>query len=146
MNIKNRAELVKAMKLIATSVNDEDIIMGWLMNGVADGDTDYESYIDDETIVEVTDCFMRCMIDAAREGGIYIDNYLCGGEVGIPKEYQETTLGDVILLIADTTTVEVHSDDDVSAVYNGKDSIPNKLNDRTVVRMYAQDDKIIIKI
>jgi hypothetical protein len=143
MNIKNRAELVKAMKLIATSINDEDIIDSWLMFGVADGDTDYESYVEDETFVSVIDCFMRCMVGAAESGGIYCDT-LCGGEVGIPKS--ELTVGDAIGKIADTTTVEVHSDNDVTAVYNGKDSIPNKLNDRTVVRMYAQDDKIIIKI
>lgn len=64
----------------------------------------------------------------------------------IPKQYTEITLGDVISLIIDTTTVEVHSDDKVTAVYNGKDSIPTELNDRTVVHMYAQDDKIIIKV
>ena len=146
MKTSDRIELVKAMKRIATSINDEGIVMSWLMGGVADGDTDYESYIDDETIVEVTDCFMRCMVEAAKDGGIYIDNYLCGGEVGIPKEVYPTTIEDVISVIADTTTVEVHSDDMMTAVYNGRDSIPEELNDRTVVRMYAQDDKIIIKI
>lgn len=145
MNIKNRAELVKAMKLIATSLNDEDIIYSWLMCGVADGDTDYESYVEDETFVSVIDCFMRCMVRGAESGGIYCDT-ICGGEVGIPKQYTKTTLGDVISLIIDTTTVEVHSDDNVTALYNGKDSIPTELNDRTVVHMYAQDDKIIIKI
>ena len=143
MKIMNRAELVKAMKLIATSINDEDILYSWLMGGVADGDTDYESYVEDKTFVSVIDCFMRCMVRAAESGGIYCDT-ICGGEVGIPKS--ELTVGDAICKIADTATVEVHSFNDVTAVYNGKDSIPNKLNDRTVIRMYAQDDKIIIQI
>ena len=33
-----RAELVLAMEKIARCINNEDIFMGWLMAGVADGD------------------------------------------------------------------------------------------------------------
>ena len=38
VNHKERAELVKAMEIVCRSLNDEDILIGWLMCGVADED------------------------------------------------------------------------------------------------------------
>lgn len=80
--IKKRAEMVKAMETIARSINDEEVFMGWLMCGVADGDITSETtleeivemgYTDDGTIVDLMDCFLRCMKAAYQSGGIWCD-------------------------------------------------------------------------
>ena len=79
----NRAEMVRAMEIIARSINDEEVFMGWLMCGVADGDIDIQGtdlseivemgYTDTETIIGLMDCFLRCMQRAYRSGGLYCD-------------------------------------------------------------------------
>lgn len=80
---KERAELVRAMETVARCINDEDIFMGWLMNGVADEDIvsettleeiDEMGYTDAGTLRCLMDCFLRCMIRASKSGGLY-----CGG-------------------------------------------------------------------
>ena len=38
---EERVKMVKAMEFICRQINDEDVFMGWLMNGVADGDIEY---------------------------------------------------------------------------------------------------------
>ena len=62
------------------NLNDEDVFMGWLMCGVADGDitpttTDEEiasSYCeDDANFAELMDCFLICMHRAYKSGGLY---------------------------------------------------------------------------
>lgn len=80
---KERAELVLAMETICRHINNEDILMGWLMNGVADGDITSETtwddenieyyYEDDETFAELMGCFMKRMTRAAKDGGLYCD-------------------------------------------------------------------------
>lgn len=36
-----RKKMVACMEYICRQINDEDVLYGWLMNGVADGDIDY---------------------------------------------------------------------------------------------------------
>lgn len=90
VNKVERLLMVKAMEYICRQINDEDIFMGWLMNGVADGDIelgdfsidnwdeDEASYYaeDEETFAELMGCFLRRMTAAAKSGGLY-----CGGVV-----------------------------------------------------------------
>lgn len=79
---KERAEMVKAMETIARSINDLDIFESWIMVGVADGDITSETtlkeivemgYTEDETMVDLMDCFLRCMKRAFKSGGLYCD-------------------------------------------------------------------------
>lgn len=79
MNLKRRADMVRAMNTIVRSINDEDIIMSWLMVGVADGDVkedtpdDYlEYYCEDETFAELMALFLRLMKRAEKDG-LYCD-------------------------------------------------------------------------
>lgn len=79
-NIKERIELLRAMELLARSVNDETDLMGWLMCGVADGDIDEDTtddelidYVeDDDSFAEIMGCFLRTM-NRAKDGGLYCD-------------------------------------------------------------------------
>ena len=81
-----RTKMVKAMEYICRQINDEEVFMGWLMNGVADGDIEYgdfapvdentEYYIEDDTFAELMGCFLRRMSRAEKSGGLY-----CGGVV-----------------------------------------------------------------
>ena len=80
MNIAERKKLVLAMEYLARQINDEDVFMGWLMGGVADGDLSYgewnvdavdEYYIEDDNFRDLMDCFLRRMYCAARSGGLY---------------------------------------------------------------------------
>lgn len=83
MNKELRINLVKAMELIARTVNDESVFEGWLMRGVADGDInenttdeELECYIDDTTFSELMGTFLRLMSRAKRCGGLYADGLL----------------------------------------------------------------------
>lgn len=76
---KNRAEMVKAMDLLARSVNNEEYLEPWLMCGVADGDITSETtlqeiielgYTDDDTYNELTEVFLRVMSYARKDGGL----------------------------------------------------------------------------
>lgn len=76
----HRVAMVRAMDLIARSVNNESAMDGWLMCGVADGDItpdtndeDLEWYIRDKEFSELMACFLRCMKAANEDGGLYID-------------------------------------------------------------------------
>lgn len=78
--VQERIQMVRAMEFICRCINDEEIIMSWLMCGVADGDinkdtTDaeiYEAYCDSDTnFAELMDCFLRCMLRANKSGGLY---------------------------------------------------------------------------
>ena len=77
-NIKERAELVKAMNLLARSINNEEYVDSWLMFGVADGDEDYEDYCEnDDDFASLMALFLRLMSRARKDGGIYCD-YVVG--------------------------------------------------------------------
>lgn len=81
MNKAERCKAVRAMDLLARSMNNEEILYGkWLMGGVADGDIteettdeDLEWYINDNNFSELMACFLRCMKAAKEDGGLYID-------------------------------------------------------------------------
>lgn len=80
MNKQYRTQLVRAMELLARTVNDEEVFEGWLMCGVADGDIDetttddeLEYYTDDVTFSELMGTFLRLMHRAYHNGGLYAD-------------------------------------------------------------------------
>lgn len=95
LRMEERIKMVKAMEYICRQINDEDVLMGWLMNGVADGDIKYGDlnmpedgtltdgdigiaydYCKDDTFAELMGCFLRRMKFAEKSGGLY-----CGGVV-----------------------------------------------------------------
>lgn len=78
-----RQKMIVAMDFIASHINDEDVLDGWLMNGVPDGmlnDSLDPTQIDDDDwlitdgFVDVMTCFTRRMSSAYLSGGLY-----CGG-------------------------------------------------------------------
>ena len=83
----NRTKMVKAMEYIARQINDEEVFLGWLMNGVADGDIELgdlavnaddaddmvDYYLDDETFADLMDTFLWVMNKARKSGGLYCD-------------------------------------------------------------------------
>lgn len=80
MNIKERAEMVKAMETLARAVNNENIFELWLVDGVADGDItpnttdeELESYCEDERFSELMETFLILMSRARKDGGLYCD-------------------------------------------------------------------------
>lgn len=80
MKKTERIEVVRAMETIARCINNEEIFMGWLMVGVADGDItpettdeDLEYYIEDDTFGELMGTFLRKMAQARKDGGLYCD-------------------------------------------------------------------------
>lgn len=77
---KERVAMVRAMELLARAVNNEDIFMSWLINGIADGDIkenttddELEYYTEDETFAELMNTFLAIMSEAKRNGGLYVD-------------------------------------------------------------------------
>ena len=91
--IKERVEMVRAMETICRNINDEEVLMGWLMCGVADEDitpdtTDEfiaEQYCEDEEdFAELMDTFLRSMQRAAKSGGLF-----CGRVVSNVGEEKE---------------------------------------------------------
>ena len=88
MNAELRKKAVLAMELLATSVNDESAMDGWLMCGVPDGDIPYgnldtdnvdDYFTDDKHFAELMGCFMRTM-KRAQSGGLFIDTITSKGE------------------------------------------------------------------
>jgi hypothetical protein len=83
--LQQRKELVKAMDLIVSTINDEDIIEPWLMYGVADGDIHFgtpseevdESYCEDGTFGELMTLFLKLM-NRAQADGLYHRGVLSG--------------------------------------------------------------------
>lgn len=82
MNTKERIEKVRAMETLARSINDERVFLTWLSLGVADGDItentpdeELEFYIEDDTsFADLMHTFLRCMSNAYKNGGLYVDN------------------------------------------------------------------------
>lgn len=85
MNLKERADIVRAMEMIARCINNEDIFMPWLSVGVADGDItedttdeDLEYYCEDDNFAELMELFLRLMARAKKDGGIWCDGVVSG--------------------------------------------------------------------
>ncbi len=82
INYNARIEMVKAMELIARTVNDEEVFELWLVNGVADGDItgsteddDLSYYVEDnDRYADLMDTFLMLMKRACKSGGLYSDN------------------------------------------------------------------------
>ena len=80
MKLKQRAEVVRAMETIVRCINNEDYIMPWLAVGVADGDIDQnttdedlEDYCEDEEFADLMGLFLKLMVNAKEDGGLYCD-------------------------------------------------------------------------
>lgn len=89
MDKKTRCEIVRAMDLIAHTINDEEVFETWLTYGVADGDIDetttdeeLECYIEDGEFASLMNIFTLIMRDAYTFGGLYVD-----GVVSKKEEY-----------------------------------------------------------
>lgn len=83
MNIVERKRVVRAMELLARQVNDEDVFLDiWLVNGVADGDIDYDGdltqvddyYCEDEHFADLMETFLDLMKAAKKSGGLYCND------------------------------------------------------------------------
>lgn len=77
-----RAKMVRSMEYIVRSLNDEELIEPWLMNGVADGDIDGQEtdedldvyYEDNEAFAELMSLFLDLMAQTYFEkSGLYCD-------------------------------------------------------------------------
>lgn len=86
-----RIQMVKAMEFVARQINDEDILYGWLQDGVADGDITYgelsvqrddlerlEYYIRADNFAELMRLFLQIMAEAYHDGGLY-----CNGIISV---------------------------------------------------------------
>lgn len=88
MNAKERKTMVMCMEFIARNINDEEIFMAWLEEGVADGDIFYdeiidnieetrngvdEYYLEDDNFQYLMDTFMKLIRAAYKSGGLYCD-------------------------------------------------------------------------
>lgn len=90
MNVTERAELVKAMDLIARCINDENVFESWLISGMPDGELESSDnwddeyglgwYIQDERFAELMDTFLNVLAKARKHGGLYCDNVISKGE------------------------------------------------------------------
>ena len=84
----NRIEFVKAMDMIARSVNDEEILEQWLTFGVADEDINEDTpdeyiadmYCEPDCMKSLLDTFLSVMTKARKSGGLFVDLEVCGGE------------------------------------------------------------------
>ena len=85
-----RKKAIVCMEYLARQLNDEGILMTWLMGGVPDGDIKYgdlddtiinnNDYMINEGFKDIMTCFLRCMYAAYNDGGLY-----CGGVVSGEK-------------------------------------------------------------
>lgn len=78
-----RVELIRAMELIARTVNDESVLMTWFANGVADGDIaddtvdeELDWYTEDERYASLMSTFLELMSEAKNNGGLYSDGII----------------------------------------------------------------------
>lgn len=84
-DLQERKKMILAMEFICRHINDENVMEGWLMCGVPDGDVPYgcfdiatinddDTLIEDENFKELMECFLRRMEGAAESGGLYCGN------------------------------------------------------------------------
>ena len=81
MKSEIRKKAVLAMERLVRSVNDEGLLMTWLMYGVPDGDIEKytvdevdDSLVEDEEFAILMGMFLRIMAQAEQEGGLYVDS------------------------------------------------------------------------
>ena len=78
---EERAKTIMAMEYIVRCANSEDVLMPWLGIGVADGDIDQwttveqimedDYYMDDIHFSELMGLFLKLMVRAKKDGGLY---------------------------------------------------------------------------
>lgn len=81
MNKNERIKVVKAMETLARCINDETVFYKWLLCGVADGDInentpdeELEFYVEDDIqFADLMNTFLKCMNNAYKNGGLYVD-------------------------------------------------------------------------
>ena len=73
MRVDRRIKMLEAMKCIASSINDEDILERWLMLGIPDGDTNLANYCSDDELKDIIHEFLIAMSEAKKIGGLYCD-------------------------------------------------------------------------
>lgn len=85
-NEMKKAEVIRAMDILARAINNSDIFYEkWLTCGLADGEIDYskpyeeqlntlieEELTDGEILSEMMGVFLSCMKDADEDGGLYV--------------------------------------------------------------------------
>lgn len=89
MNKKDRCEVVRAMELLARTVNNDSVFTEWLAEGVGDGDItpattddDLDCYIeDDDMFGGLLYTFLHLMHTAYEKDGLYVD--------GVKSEYYD---------------------------------------------------------
>ena len=74
-----RKEAMLAMERLVRSVNDEELLLPWLMYAVPDGaiqnytiDEVDDSLVEDDEFAILTGLFLHIMSQAEHEGGLYI--------------------------------------------------------------------------
>lgn len=94
MNKIERIKMIKAMEFVARQINDEEVLEGWLVNGVADGDIEYgdisvmsdneetlDYYMENTHFADLMDTFLWVMAKAKKSGGLYTDAVISKAEV-----------------------------------------------------------------
>lgn len=87
--VDERRKAIVCMEYLARQINDEDILMSWLMCGVPDGDIKYgdlnldavysEDYmVSDGGFKDIMTCFLRCMSRAYASGGLWCGDVVSG--------------------------------------------------------------------
>lgn len=89
MNKTERIKAIKAMEFLARQINDEDVFLGWLYNGVADGDIAYGDLsvspedeenlgwlCEDDEFADLLAVFLGRMARAHKSGGLYCDGVI----------------------------------------------------------------------
>lgn len=87
MNKEIRKKTILAMELLVRSINNENQIEPWLMNGVPDGEIQrYEIEEVEEDLIEnneyayLMNLFLKIMANAYEKGGLCSDGVLNKGE------------------------------------------------------------------
>ena len=82
MRLEERAKTVMAMERLARCINDETIMMSWFTVGVADGDINKDTtlqdiidygYCEDGVFKDLMTLFLKLMRRAGTSGGLYED-------------------------------------------------------------------------
>lgn len=89
MDKKERIQMLKAMEIIMRSLNDEELVMTWLSDGIPDGtplddDEAFEDFTDNVTFADIMDTFVYIMGEAChapalaedRKGTLYCDGVI----------------------------------------------------------------------
>ena len=83
-----RQKMIVCMEYIARCINDEGVFEGWLMCGVPDGEIEpgnldpaqiyEEDWLITDGFAETMRCFLRRMVAAYNNGGLYCGNVVSG--------------------------------------------------------------------